>query len=68
MVKVFPDLRKPRTPIRRKQMMQEMRNSNDITIKGNSFSGFVFPFDNTVFNESTGLAVPNLKFTKLHIN
>ena len=44
-----------------------LRNSNNITIKGNHFSGFVFPFDNTVFNESTGLAVPNLKFTKLHV-
>ena len=44
-----------------------LRNSNEIIIKGNCFSGFVFPYDNTVFDESTGMAVPNLKFTKLHV-
>ncbi|MFY0650555.1 MAG: hypothetical protein JXQ96_00910 [Cyclobacteriaceae bacterium] len=44
-----------------------LRNSNNISIKGNHFSGFVFPYDHTLFDESTGLAIPNLKFTKLHI-
>ncbi len=44
-----------------------LRNTNNITIKGNFFGGGVFPFDNVVFDETTGMSVPHLKFTKLFI-
>ena len=44
-----------------------LRNSKDITIQGNMMGGTVFPFDNCVFDEITGMIIPTLTFAKLVI-
>ena len=45
----------------------QLRNSKDITIRGNAMSGAVFPWDNSVFDEITGMVIPSLMFAKLSI-
>jgi hypothetical protein len=45
----------------------QLRNSEKITIRGNNMRGAVFPWDNAVFDEITGMVVPHLFFTKLVI-
>jgi polygalacturonase len=44
-----------------------IRNSRDITIQGSVLGGAVFPWDNAVFDEITGMVIPQLYFTKLVI-
>ena len=45
----------------------QLRNVEEFTMKGACYTGFVFPYDHSVFDISTGAAIPNLKFTKLYI-
>lgn len=45
----------------------QLRNSENITIRGNNMRGAVFPWDNAVFDKITGMVVPHLFFTKLVI-
>ncbi len=45
----------------------QIRDSNNITIRGNLMGGAVFPWDNAVFDEITGMVVPHNLFTKLVI-
>jgi hypothetical protein len=45
----------------------QIRNSGGITILGNEMRGAVFPYENAVFDEITGLTIPYNFFTKLII-
>jgi polygalacturonase len=45
----------------------QIRNSRDITIRGNNMSGFVFPWDNAVFDEITGRTIQHKLFSKMVI-
>ncbi|MFV0269221.1 MAG: glycosyl hydrolase family 28-related protein [Draconibacterium sp.] len=45
----------------------QIRNSHDITIRGNNMRGAVFPWDNAVFDEISGMLVSHRFFTKLSI-
>ena len=43
----------------------QYRRTSDLTIEGIELRGGVFPFDNAVFDETTGTVVPQRIFTKL---
>jgi len=45
----------------------QIRNSRDIAISGCRINGHVFPFENAVFYEITGMTIPYKFFTKLLI-
>jgi len=45
----------------------QIRNSHEISILGNEVRGGVFPFENTLYDENTGIVVPQRIFTKLNI-
>ena len=45
----------------------QIRNSHNITIRGNNMRGAVFPWENAVFDEITGMVIPYRFFTKLVI-
>jgi hypothetical protein len=45
----------------------QIRNSNNIIIQGSEIRGAVFPFDNALFDERTGLVIHDRFFTKLVI-
>lgn len=45
----------------------QIKNSHEISILGNEIRGAVFPFDNALFDENTGIVVPQRIFTKLNI-
>lgn len=46
----------------------QLRNSRNITIRGNNMRGAAFPWDNAVFDEVTGAIIPQRFFTKLVIH
>ncbi len=45
----------------------QIRNSHEINILGSEIRGALFPFENAVFDEITGTAVPQHIFTKLTV-